>query len=109
MPTRFDAETTIYLSRDSQHSGTGPMLYAKLLDYLRRMNVVNAYALVTEPNRQSIYFHQRMGFRAFATFQDSGYKLDRWISVIWLVKVLNPREGRPAEIRSIRDVLAEEA
>ena len=106
---RFDAETTIYLSRDSQHSGTGPMLYAKLLDYLRRMNVVNAYALVTEPNRQSIYFHQRMGFRAFATFQDSGYKLDRWISVIWLVKVLNPREGRPAEIRSIRDVLAEEA
>ena len=72
------------------------------------MNVVNAYALVTEPNRQSVYFHQRMGFRDFATFQDTGYKLGRWISVIWLVKVLNPRKDRPAELRSIRDVLAEE-
>ena len=105
---RFDAETTIYLSRDAQHSGTGPLLYEKLLDYLKRMNVVNAYALVTEPNRQSVYFHQRMGFRDFATFQDTGYKLGRWISVIWLVKVLNPRKDRPAELRSIRDVLAEE-
>ena len=105
---RFDAETTIYLSRDAQHSGIGPLLYEKLLDYLRRMNVVNAYALVTEPNRQSVYFHQRMGFRDFATFQDTGYKLGRWISVIWLVKVLNPRKDRPAELRSIRDVLAEE-
>lgn len=105
---RFDAETTIYLDRASQHTGTGEALYTRLLDYLRRMNIVNAYALVTEPNRQSVYFHQKLGFRSFATFEDTGYKNGQWISVVWLVKVLGDKDGAPREIRPLSAVLAEE-
>lgn len=104
---RFDAETTIYLDRNWQHRGVGLELYGRLLDCLRRMNVVNAYALVTEPNRNSVYFHQKAGFREFATFTDTGYKNGRWISVIWLSKVLNEKTDSQKELISVHDLARE--
>lgn len=105
---RFDVETSIYLDKEAQHTGTGMKLYSKLLGYLQKMNIVNAYALVTEPNRMSVYFHQKAGFREFAFFPDTGFKNGRWISVIWLAKTLNMKTNPPAEIRSIHEVLKEE-
>ncbi len=105
---RFDVETTIYVAQKAHHNGTAKMLYDTLLSYLKKMNVINAYALVTGPNKQSIHFHRKCGFKDFATFSESGIKNGRWIDVIWFVKVLNEKTFNPPELKSIKEVLAEQ-
>ena len=105
---RFDVETTIYVSQEAHHNGTAKMLYERLFFYLEKMNVVNAYALVTGPNRQSIHFHRKCGFKDFATFSESGIKDGKWIDVIWFIKVLNEKSSNPPELKGIKEVLAEQ-
>ena len=101
-------ETTIYVSQEAHHNGTAKMLYERLFFYLGKMNVVNAYALVTGPNRQSIHFHRKCGFKDFATFSESGIKDGKWIDVIWFIKVLNGKSSNPPELKGIKEVLAEQ-
>ena len=106
---RFDAEVTIYMDRSVWRTGSAGKLYSKLLELLEKMNIVNAYALVTEPNKQSVFFHQKMGFDKFAVFTDAGYKNGSWIDVIWLVNVLNDKMMPPPEPLSVWDVVTQEA
>ena len=79
-----------------------------LEEFTNRIDVVNAYALVTGPNRQSIHFHRKCGFKDFATFSESGIKDGKWIDVIWFIKVLNGKSSNPPELKGIKEVLAEQ-
>ena len=60
------------------------------------------------PNRQSIHFHRKCGFKDFATFSESGIKDGKWIDVIWFIKVLNGKSSNPPELKGIKEVLAEQ-
>lgn len=102
---RFDAETTIYLDSQARHTGVGIELYSRLLELMKKMNIVNAYALVTEPNKASIYFHQKLGFKPFATFYEAGIKCGKWISVIWLNRVLNEKKEDQPELISVHSIV----
>ena len=53
-----------------------------------------AYALITTENRGSVAFHEKLGYVYHSTFEDCGYKMGRWLGVIWLQKRLNPN-GTP--------------
>lgn len=87
---QFDAEATIYLSKRVSGKGYGRLLYEKLFPILEKMGIRNLYALVTEENGNSISFHEKMGFSRFARFENVGYKCSRWLSVVWLRKVISP-------------------
>ena len=55
-----------------------------------------AYALITTENQGSVAFHEKLGYSYHSTFENCGYKMGRWLGVIWLQKWLNPL-GKPTE------------
>lgn len=93
---RFSVETTIYMAPEACGTGLSEALYREMLGILEKQGAVNAYALVTGPNTRSIRFHERLGFKAFARFEDVGYKNGEWLDVVWLRAKLNePRAEMP--------------
>ena len=93
---RWCAEVSIYLHPSVHGRGIGRQLYRRLEDILTKQGYRVAYALVTTENPGSVAFHEKLGYRYHSTFENCGYKLGRWLGVIWLQKHLNPL-GRPEE------------
>ena len=93
---RWCAEVSIYLHPSIHGRGIGRELYAVLEDILTKQGYRVAYALITTENEGSVRFHEKLGYRYHSTFENCGYKMGRWLGVIWLQKWLNPL-GSPAE------------
>ena len=91
---RWCAEVSIYLDPQVHGRGIGRQLYAQLEDILTRQGYRVAYALITTENPGSVAFHEKLGYVYHSTFADCGYKMGRWLGVIWLQKRLNPN-GTP--------------
>lgn len=76
-------ETTIYLDPDVTRSGVGRRLYGTLLDALRNEDVHRAYGGIALPNDVSVAFHERLGFRKVAYYDEVGRKFGEYWSVVW--------------------------
>ena len=94
---RWTCENSIYLSMDARGRGIGSRLENRLEEILVRQGFTGLNACVTYPNPESIAFHEKHGFRVCAHFHGCGYKMGRWLDVVWMEKELSPREGAPAE------------
>lgn len=84
------AELSIYLAPEARGRGVGREMYRVLEQILTRQGYRMVYALITTENQPSVAFHQAMGYTYRTTFENSGYKMGRWLGVIWLEKQLNP-------------------
>lgn len=94
---RFAVETSIYLRREAQGRGVGPMLYAPLLELLRAQGFAQAIAAITLPNDASVRLHERLGFGHAGSYRQVGYKLGAWWDVgLWQCP-LAPAADPPAE------------
>ena len=93
---RWCAEVSIYLHPSVHGRGIGRLLYARLEEILIRQGYRVVYALITTENHGSVAFHEKLGYRYHSTFENCGYKMGRWLGVIWLQKWLNPL-GAPEE------------
>ena len=93
---RWCAEVPIYLHQSIHGRGIGRQLYGRLEDILKKQGYRVAYALITTENQGSVAFHERLGYVYHSTFENCGYKMGRWLGVIWLQKWLNPL-GNPEE------------
>ena len=81
---RWAVDTSIYLADDARGQGIGTRLYGQLLDHLRTLGYVSAFAGIALPNQASVALHQRAGFTAVGSFPVAGFKLGRWIDVsLW--------------------------
>ena len=76
-------ETTIYLDPAQTRGGVGRKLYGVLLDALRREDVHRAYGGIALPNDGSVAFHEKMGFRQMARYDEVGRKFGEYWSVVW--------------------------
>ena len=89
------AEPSIYLRPEAKGRGIGTKLYRVLEWILDKQGYQILYALVTGENRESVRFHEKMGYVQKVEYDRCGYKFDRWISVIWMEKrikfVENPK------------------
>ena len=92
-------ELSIYLKMDVRGRGIGRALYTKLEALLARQNVYAAYACIAVPTAEhdpyltdaSEHFHEKMGFKRIGTFENCGYKFERWYTMIWMEKELKER------------------
>lgn len=84
----WNAEISCYLEQSVQRKGIGRALYAAIEKILADMGVRRVYAIVTSANADSLAFHQAVGYRAFAVFQNAGFKFGQWYDVTWLEKEL---------------------
>ena len=82
----WNAELSVYVSRDAAGRGLGTKLYTVLLTLLQKQGVRTAYGVVTMPNDASSTLHQKLGFRTLGTYRNTGYKNGRWRDVVWFEK-----------------------
>ena len=83
-------EVSIYLRPEARGKGIGRALYAALEAILTRQGYRLAYALITSENTDSVAFHKAVGYEYRTEFPNCGYKMGRWLGVIWMEKQLNP-------------------
>ena len=87
---RWCAEVSIYLHPSVHGKGIGRQLYVRLEEILQKQGYRVAYALITTENEGSVRFHERLGYTYHSTFENCGFKMGRWLGVIWLQKWLSP-------------------
>ena len=102
----WSAEVTIYLEKDQHKRGYGRKLYDELEQALREMGIRNLYACVAYPNEEdkyltknSVLFHEHLGYREVGMFQNCGYKFDSWYSMVWMEKIIGGHDSKPSPIR----------
>ena len=105
------AETSIYLREDKRRLGLGRKLYEALEKILRMQGITDLYACVACPdgedaylNRDSVLFHQRMGFQTVGQFPNCGYKFHRWYHMIWMRKNIGEHKGEQPEVKSFSSI-----
>ena len=80
------AEVSIYLAKEAQGRGIGRKMYAALETILTFQGYRVLYAIVTSENAPSVAFHEALGYRRRAVFENCGYKFGRWMGTVWLEK-----------------------
>lgn len=92
---RFSAELSVYVDRDMRGRGIGRALYAELEERLRQMGVLNLYACIAYNDdddefltKDSVYFHEKMGYRLIGRFNQCGCKFGRWYDIVYMEKII---------------------
>lgn len=80
------AEPTVYLRPEARGRGIAAKLYTVLEEILFRQGYQVLYALVCGENGPSRRFHEKQGYQVRAEFPGIGFKMDRWLSLIWYEK-----------------------
>ncbi|MDR1261935.1 MAG: GNAT family N-acetyltransferase [Oscillospiraceae bacterium] len=95
---QWSAELSIYVRDDAQGRGIGRALVTRVISALRIMGVKTLYAVITSPNPPSEAFHERLGFKRLAVFENMGYKLGRWRDVLWMSLTLGAFDDDPEAV-----------
>ncbi len=94
-------ETTIYLNKNARHLGIGRLLYQYLEEQLKKQNIHNLYACITDTPKESQLFHEKIGYQKVAHFTNVGYKFNQWLDVIWMEKKLQEHTNPPVPFVAI--------
>ena len=66
------------------------------------MNACIAYPVEEDEylTRDSVRFHEKMGFDMVGEFHNSGYKFNRWYNMVWMEKSIGEHvENQPKVIK----------
>ncbi len=95
-------ETSIYVSRVHKGYGIGRSLYERLFALLSAQHVYNANACIAyhededaHLDHTSVRFHERLGFKPCARFNQCGYKFGRWFDMVWMELFLSEHPEQP--------------
>lgn len=80
---RWSCEVSVYLAADAHRRGIGRALVTALLERVRDLGMVNAFAGIALPNAASQGLFESLGFERAATYESVGYKLGSWHDVDW--------------------------
>ncbi|MDO5541298.1 MAG: GNAT family N-acetyltransferase [Eubacteriales bacterium] len=86
-------ESSIYVKMDKKRFGIGRRLYGALEAALKDQGILNVNACIACPKEEdeyltkdSIFFHEKQGYRMAGRFFECGYKFDRWYDMVWMEK-----------------------
>ena len=89
----WSVETSIYVKADRRCLGIGGKLYEVLEKCLAEQGILNANACIAYSEKEdeyltkdSVKFHEKMGYQLVARFHKCGYKYKRWYDMIWMEK-----------------------
>lgn len=98
-------ETSIHVQKDCRQEGIGKALYLSLEEILKSQNFQNLYACIAYPavedeylTKNSVYFHEKLGYRLVGEFYRCGYKHHRWYNMVWMEKMIGEHPEAPDPI-----------
>lgn len=98
-------ETSIYLRRDCRWLGLGRRLYDVIERISRAQNILNLNACIAYPKiedeyltKNSVQFHEHLGFKYVGEFHDCAYKFGRWYNMVWMEKSIGEHDTAPAPV-----------
>lgn len=101
----WSVETTIYLKNGCQKMGLGKHLYQKLEVISKAQNILNLNACIGYPSvedefltKNSVQFHEHLGFRFVGEFHQCGYKFNRWYNMVWMEKMIGEHRTPPTPV-----------
>ena len=104
-------ETSIYIKEDQKKRGIGKMLYEALEKILAEQNILNLNACIAYPKQEdeyltknSVAFHQHLGYRLIGEFYQCGYKFGRWYNMVWMEKHIGEHGENPPKVKSFDEV-----
>lgn len=110
----WSVETSIYVAKDAHGKGVGRSLYEALEAVLQRQGICNVNACIAAPieedetlTRDSIRFHERMGYVLVGEFHRCGSKFGRWYNMVWMEKMIGEHLPDPVPIRPLPEILQE--
>lgn len=102
---RWSVSTAIYIGGNYHRRGAGRALYTTLFALLRALGYTQATAGITLPNAASVGLHAAFGFAPVGVYRHIGYKMGGWHDVGWYQVEIQPASERPADPRSIRELV----
>ena len=108
-------ETSIYIREDCRKFGIGRLLYEELENILRKQNIVNLNACIAYPTEEDTYltkdsvkFHEKMGYRMVGEFRHCGYKFNRWYNMVWMEKHIGEHRKEQPPVKLFLEICKEE-
>ncbi len=91
---RYTAEDSVYIDPTCRGQGIGTRLLAGLLEQARKMDLHSIMAVIGDSNnRASIALHARHGFGHVGVARALGFKLGRWVDVVYMQKMMDAEDG----------------
>ena len=85
---RRTVENSIYVRHDRQRQGIGAALLTDCIERARSLGHHTIIAGIDLEQAASVSIHQRAGFEQVAHLKQVGFKLGRWLDVVYLQKML---------------------
>lgn len=107
-------ETSIYVKMGCRKQGIGKKLYEALEHILSLQNIINVNACITYVEREdpyvtknSVQFHEHLGYRLVGEFHECGYKFDRWYNMVWMEKFIDEHVKAPLPVKTFEEIRKE--
>lgn len=104
-------EISIYIKRNSKRQGIGRKLYRALESMLKKQGILNvtvsiAYSEQEDPylTKDSVVFHQAMGYHLVGIFHQCGYKFGRWYHLAWMEKMLGEHQSSQEPVLGVQEL-----
>ena len=108
---QWAVETSIYVKMGCRRLGIGRMLYTALENVLSAQSIFMLNACIAYPEeedayltRDSVSFHQHLGYRMAAKFDQCAYKFHHWYSMVWMEKHLREPVMDPPAVKPLPQV-----
>jgi phosphinothricin acetyltransferase len=72
-----------------QNKGIGKKLYLALIQNLKNKGFHSVLAGISLPNKVSVSFHEKLGFKKVGQLEQVGFKFKEWIDVGYWQYLLN--------------------
>jgi L-amino acid N-acyltransferase YncA len=93
---RYTVEDSVYIAPAHQGRGVGKALLGEVIAACEAMGLRQMVAVIGDSgNAGSIGLHRALGFTHQGVGKDFGYKLGRWVDIVWMQRSLN--EGGSCE------------
>jgi L-amino acid N-acyltransferase YncA len=97
---RFVVEDSIYVAPDMQGRGVGRTLLIALITECEKLGFRQMIAVIGDSeNAGSIALHERCGFQHAGRFNGIGYKFDRWLDSVQMMRPLGVGSSSAPDIK----------
>ena len=108
----WSVETTIYVKADQKHRKIGTRLYEALEEALKKQGILNVNACIAYTDTEdeyltndSVYYHEKIGYKMVGEFHQCGYKFGRWYNMVWMEKMIGEHMVNQPPVKSFPEIL----